>query len=178
MAEFTGKKIIRAVWTNEAHDTIMVEFYSGETAPDGSETINVTYIPADTNHSSTKALFAEGYDFERIQKETVINNAEQSIAYRKLIKAEAAFEINKVKAEYQKKYEDLIQNNIIMGQEDILKAVLENNVHEDTIFRIKLAIFDLPEVKVITDKEFKSKIRFAKSLLELFGVLSTIYTVD
>lgn len=174
MTEFTGKEIIRAVYTNEAHDTVMVEFYNGQVNADGSRVIIPMYISSDPNSTNLKALFAEGYDFERIQKETVIHNAEQAMAYRKLVKAEAAFEINKVKAEYQKKYEEMLGNSVAADKTSVLSLLLEFNEDEEALFRTKLAIFELPQLKAVTDKEVKQKIRTSKTLLELFGILNSI----
>lgn len=175
IAEFTGKQIIRAVYTNESHDTIKVEYYNGDTNADGTPTIIPMYISSDPNATYLKALFAEGYDFERVQKETVINNQEQAIAWRKMIKMFAAAEINTVKAEYQKKYEDLVANAPALGS-NIFQYVIDNNTNEEVLFRTKLAAFEAPEVKSNTDKNLKQKIRTSKSLLDLFAVLSMVYT--
>ena len=175
IAEFTGKQIIRAVYTNESHDTIKVEYYNGDTNADGTPTIIPMYISSDPNATYLKALFAEGYDFERVQKETVINNQEQAIAWRKMIKMFATAEINTVKAEYQKKYEDLVANAPALGS-NIFQYIIDNNTNEEVLFRTKLAAIEAPEVKSTTDKNLKQKIRTSKSLLDLFAVLSIIYT--
>lgn len=174
MAEFTGKEIARAVYTNEAHDTIMVEYYNGKVLDDGSRVLIPVYISSDPNATYLKELFAEGYDFERIQRETVINNQQQLMAWRQMVKAEAAIEIAKVKRDYEKKYDRLISNSGVINKQTLLSAVIESNQTEEILFRTKLEMFDLLEVKKSTSKDIKRKIRNAKSLLELFGILNDI----
>lgn len=140
-ADFSGKEIIRAVFASPSHENIMIEYYTGAINSDGTRVITKFYVPADINHSTTKALFAEGYDFERIQKETIIFNSEQSMVYKRLIKSEAQHEIQRIKIDHEKKleevelnyekkinelklsfqqrYEEFIQTNNISNQQDV-----------------------------------------------------------
>jgi hypothetical protein len=54
---------------------------------------------------------------------------------------------------------------------NILQALLDNNTDEDVIFKTKLAIFDLQQIKDLKDRALKQKIRTAKTLAELLGAL-------
>lgn len=185
---FSGKQIYEALFTNEAHDTIEVIYND---APEGEEPYHISiYIPGtDPENYDLKNLFAQGYSYERIQKETVLHNARRLAAYRNMVNADAAAEIKKIKAEYQKKYEDFVAAENKKYEEytgshsptaivatGIIDAVFQNNTNEEVLFRTKLAVFDMPEVKTGADRSLKQKIRSSKSLLELFGILSIMYT--
>jgi hypothetical protein len=56
----------------------------------------------------------------------------------------------------------------------IFQSVLENNSDEELLFKSKLAAFELPQIKDIKDRASKQKIRTAKSLMELFGILDLL----
>jgi hypothetical protein len=56
----------------------------------------------------------------------------------------------------------------------ILETVINNDTNEDVLFKTKLAIFEIPQVKNITDKVLKQEIRTATSLLQLFSLLNNI----
>lgn len=173
--EFTGKQIIRAVYTNESHDTIKVEYYTGANNPDDTSTVGVIYLPADVNNYMTKALFAEGYDFERIQKETVINNQEQAIAWRKIIKTFAAGEIEKVKKQYEEKFNEMSAAGVT-DFSAVPVMILQNNTNDEYLFKAKIALFELPQIKEIKDTKGKAKIRGAKTLLDLFTAVNELIT--
>ena len=175
VTEFTGKQIIRAVYTNESHDTIKVEYYNGDTNADGTPTIIPMYISSDPNATYLKALFAEGYDFERVQKETVINNQEQAIAWRKMIKMFAVNEIEKVKKQYDEKFNELAASGVT-DFSAVPVMILENNANEEYLFKAKIALFELPAIKEIKDTKGKAKIRGSKTLLDLFTAVNELIT--
>lgn len=175
MTEFTGKEIAQAVYTNESHDTILVEYYNGEVNADGSRVVVQMYISSDPNASYLKALFAEGYDFERIQKETVINNQRQAIVWRKLIKSAAASEITKVKEQYEAKFNEMSASGIT-DFSAVPLMILTNNTNEEYLFKAKIALFELPAIKEIKDTKGKAKIRGSKTLLDLFTAINELIT--
>ena len=82
----------------------------------------------------------------------------------------AALEVERIKLDYDQKYSDLVAS-LSDKSSNILKDVIDSNNDEEIIFKTKLAIFELPEVKKITDRSVKQKIRTAKTLMQLFGVL-------
>jgi hypothetical protein len=163
---FTGKEIKTAHFTNEAHDTIEVVFNSAE---DGEEPKYISvYIPGtDPDNYDVKNLFAEGYSYERIQKETVINNAQQYHLYRRLVKAEAAAEVEKVKKQYEDKFKELTASGV--GDFSAVPLmILEHNTNEEYLFKAKIALFESATIKAIKDTKGKAKVRGAKTLLDLF----------
>jgi len=56
---------------------------------------------------------------------------------------------------------------------DIMTLVMDNNTNEDLLFKFKLDLFDITEVSKLS-KTAKTKIRQAKSLMELFGAVSNV----
>ena len=173
--EFTNKQIVRAVYTNESHDTIKVEYYSGDNDANGTPIVSVMYIPADVNNYNTRALFAKGYDFERVQKETVINNQQQAMAWRSIVKSAAAAEIEKVKKQYEEKFNELAASGVT-DFSAVPVMILQNNANEEYLFKAKIALFELPAIKEIKDTKGKAKIRGSKTLLDLFTAVNELIT--
>ena len=58
--------------------------------------------------------------------------------------------------------------------EKVAEYIIDNFENEDMVFKTKLAIFNLPEVKNNQDREIKMKVRKAKSIPELFAVYNDI----
>lgn len=58
--------------------------------------------------------------------------------------------------------------------EKVAEYIIDNFENEDMVFKTKLAIFNLPEVKNNQDREIKMKVRKAKSVPELFAVYNDI----
>ena len=187
---FNGKQILNAYYTNEAHDTILVIYNDND---DWSiEPARTTmYIPAtDPDNYDLKNLFDEGFSFDQIQKETLIYNQDQGNVWRQIVKREADAEVQKLKVLYQRRYEDWVAERsqdlsvfsdkqaeqALQGKTwpNILKVVLEKNKDEELLFRAKLAVFEMPEIKSKATKTTKQKMRTAKSFLDLFAVMSII----
>jgi len=173
MAVFTGKHIRHAVFTSEAHDIIEV-CYNHKDEGEEPEYI-YTFVPAVLEHPDLKELFNEGYDFERVQKETVINNQQQTIAWRKIIKAEAGVEIEKVKKQYEDKFNELSASGVT-DFSAVPVMILQNNANEEYLFKAKIALFELPAIKEIKDTKGKAKIRGSKTLLDLFTAVNELIT--
>lgn len=168
---FTGKQIKEAYFTNEAHDTIEVVYND---APEGAEPYYISvYLPGtDPDNYDVKNLFSQGYSYEKIQEETIARKQLEAAVWRNIYKSYAAAEVERVKEEYQKKYEDLISAGPPVSS-NIINHVIDNNKDEELLFRAKLVVFELPAVQS-ADRTTKQKIRTAKSFLDLFAVLSTI----
>lgn len=175
MAEFTGKEIARAVYTNEAHDTIRVEYYNGQVDAKGSRVVIPVYISSDPNATYLKELFAEGYDFERIQKETVINNHQQVMVWRQMVKAEAAAEIAKIKEQYEAKFNEMSAAGVT-DFSAVPLMILDNNTNDEYLFKAKIALFESPLIKGVKNTKAKAKVRGAKTLLDLFVAVNELIT--
>ena len=53
--------------------------------------------------------------------------------------------------------------------EKAIKNIIDNFEDEDTVFKTKLEIFNLPEVKNSKNREMKMKVRKAKTVPEIFA---------
>lgn len=56
----------------------------------------------------------------------------------------------------------------------IFNNIINNNKEEDFIFKVKLAVFEIPEVKKSKSKTLKTKIRKAKTVLELCEIVNKL----
>jgi len=90
-------------------------------------------------------------------------------------------EVEKYKeSEIKKTKEDLLSKfnkpsaPIRYTPEKVAEYIIDNFENEDMVFKTKLAIFNLPEVKNNQDREIKMKVRKAKSIPELFAVYNDI----
>jgi len=175
MAVFTDKEIVRAVFSNEEHDTIEVQ-YNHKDEGEEPEIISV-HIPAlDPDYSELKDLFDEGWDYERIQLETVTYNKEQGQAFRDIYRFFAQNEVKRIKHKFETKYKTLVEEEQLDRDvsNSVVNEVLDKNEDEDILFRAKLAVFEIPEIKALKTKagrDKKQKIRTSETLLELFTIL-------
>ena len=170
-APFTGKPILEAYFTNEANDTIQVVYNEG--TAEAPQLIAV-YVPAtDFNHYMLKALLAEGFDFEMIARMTINRKRLESAMWTTVYKKYADEEIKAIKQEYKLKLDELSVPSVVTSG-DILTAVMKHNTDTDALFRAKLAVFELPEVKALKDRALKQQIRTAKTFMQLFAVLKDV----
>lgn len=191
MAIFSGKQILKAVFTNNANDTIEL-VYDHKNDGIKPEYISI-WIPAtDPTNENLIALKEAGWSFERIQKETHENIdvmlkaraaqihqqidakvKEQVDRYYEIINSETEMTREQIAAAYEQRYAEMINTGPAITT-SIFQSVLENNADEELLFKSKLAAFELPQIKDLKDRASKQKIRTAKSLMELFGILDSL----
>jgi len=191
MAIFSNKQILKAVFTNNANDTIEIVFnhkQDGETP----EYISVWVPATDSQNENLVALKEAGWSFERIQKQThesidALLKARQSQIhqqidakvkeqvdrYYEIINSETEMTREQIAAAYEQRYAEMINTGPAITT-TIFQSVLDNNADEELLFKSKLAAFELPKIKDLKDRAAKQKIRTAKSLMELFGVLDSL----
>lgn len=191
MAIISNKEIIKAVFTNNANDTIEVVFNhknEGETP----EYISIWVPTTNPQNENLIALKEAGWSFERIQRETheSIDNLlkarqaqihqqidakvkEQVDRYYEIINSETEMTREQIAAAYEQRYAEMISTGPAITT-SIFQSVLENNADEELLFKSKLAAFELPQIKDLKDRASKQKIRTAKSLMELFGILNSL----
>lgn len=56
-----------------------------------------------------------------------------------------------------------------LSTENVVKYILENEQDEDFLFKLKLSVFNKPNVKNNKDRDLKMKVRKAKDIKELFA---------
>ena len=74
----------------------------------------------------------------------------------------------KQRAEIVTEIETIIEN---IKVDDIIGSIISKNKDEDTIFRSKLAVMELDDVKKSKDTKAKQEIRKANTLIEVIGQL-------
>ncbi len=165
---FKGR-IVNARFSNEKNDTIEVTYlYNDQIIP--------FYLSVDPTHPAFKALLEEGWDIERVQKATVEFNRAQSRNMNNIIETM----LSDYKKELRKTFQKELDRRIGEMREDevtksqIFKAVIDNNKDEEVIFKVKLAIFDLPEIKSLKDRAGKMKLRKAKTLIQTLATFEEL----
>jgi hypothetical protein len=191
MAIFSGKQILRAVFTNNANDTIEL-VYDHKSDGKKPEYISI-WIPAtDPTNENLIALKEAGWSFERIQKETHENIdamikarqaqihqqidakvKEQVDRYYEIINSETEMTREQIATAYEQRYAEMISTGPAITT-TVFQSVLDNNADEELLFKSKLAAFEIPKIKELKDRASKQKIRTAKSLMELFGILDSL----
>ena len=191
MAIFSGKQIFKAVFTNNANDTIEL-VYDHKSDGIKPEYISI-WIPAtDPTNENLIALKEAGWSFERIQKETHENIdmmvkarqaqihqqidakvKEQVDRYYEIINSETEMTREQIATAYEKRYAEMINTGPAITT-TVFQSVLDNNADEELLFKSKLAAFEIPRIKELKDRSSKQKIRTAKSLMELFGILDSL----
>ena len=79
-----------------------------------------------------------------------------------------------VKTDLLSKFNVPRQTTISYTPEKVAKYMIDNFKDEDTVFKTKLEIFNLPEVKNSKDREMKMKVRKAKTVPEIFAAYHDI----
>jgi hypothetical protein len=188
---FTKENVISAKFINEEHTTIEVVH-----TIEGDDKAHSYILEYDKDSQDFQALEKAGWDLERITEETMGYKKESSRIYDESIQA-AADEILKedrkaIKEEWEslkeqwtksdlswkeanealekaKKVEVIIDRK---GIESFLDTIIHNNEDEDTIFKTKLAVFELDTVKKSTNKNAKKELRKAKTLIQVYAALN------
>ena len=145
MAIFSGK-IIEAYYTNADNDSVEVIYKEGKRA------IN-HYLPMDMEHPDVKDLLDE-YPLTKIADSTVARNKE------------AIKQLNRVvEAKVKQKIEDKPMQNFDSVMDFIINY--DSKKQAEDLFSLKLKIFEKDIVKDFSDNDIKTKIRQAKTPLDV-----------
>ena len=87
---------------------------------------------------------------------------------------EAEVYIETQKSDLLTKFNTPTPTTISYTPEKVAKYMIDNFEDEDTVFKTKLEIFNLPEVKNSKDREMKMKVRKAKTVPEIFAAYHDI----
>lgn len=147
MAIFTGK-IIEAYFANSENDAVEVIYQ------DGTRAIN-HYLSVDYSNKDFKDLIAE-YSTDKIAEATIARNRRYAQQLSDIVDAGI-----KAKTDLKKR----------VSVEDFVKAILnfdpKDKQCQEILFTVKVEIFETEKVKSSADKQKKSKLRTAKTPLEL-----------
>lgn len=149
-------KVVDARFMTAKFDKIAYLFETKE----GFEEAHETY---DMSNEMCAALVDKfGHDRLKENYELMITDEAQTAAYVKFVKEnwnDIENYVNEVKEE-----------RVIEGT-PTLQKIAKYNKDTESLFKLKLEIFELPEVKESTNRQLKSKIRKSKNCFEIFGVL-------
>ena len=87
---------------------------------------------------------------------------------------EAELYVETQKSDLLSKFNAPTSTTISYTPEKVAKYIIDNFTDEDTVFKTKLEIFNLPEVKNSKDREMKMKVRKAKTVPEIFAAYHDI----
>ena len=87
---------------------------------------------------------------------------------------EAENDIKTQKSDLLSKFNMPISSSPHYTPEKVAKYMIDNFTDEDTVFKTKLEIFNLPEVKNSKNREIKMKVRKAKTVPEIFAAYHDI----
>lgn len=154
MAIFSGK-IIEAYFTNSENNTVEVIYKEGPRA------IN-HYLPVDYNEQDFKDLIAE-YDTDKIAESTIARNRKYAQQLSEMVDAGI-----KARSDIKQK----------ISVQDFVKKLLnfKDNDEEckEILFTLKIEIFETEKLKNCKDNEQKSRLRSAKTPVELLSLYNQI----
>ena len=117
--------------------------------------------------------YHEADEYKEKQLKILQSEIDEQIEQRyKELDGYAESEIKKQKEEFLSKFN--VPSPTRYTPEKVADYLVDNMNDEDMVFKTKLAVFNLPEVKNNLDREIKMKIRKAKSIPELFAVYNDI----
>ena len=158
---FTKENVISARLSNEAHTTIEVVH-----TIKGDDKAHSYILEYDKDSQDFQALEKAGWDLERITEETVGYKREASRLHDESVAAAAQEWLKENPPE-----EVVIERIENIKVDDIIGSIISKNKDEDTIFRAKLAIMELDDVKKSKDTKVKQEIRKANTLIEVVSKL-------
>ena len=155
---FTKKNVITARFINDEHTTIEVVH-----TIKSDEKAHAYIFEYDKDCDEMKQLDKIGWDLERIQEETAGYKREASRLHDESVAAAAQqwLEANPTR----------IENIVNVSVTDIIGSIIDKNEDEDTLFKAKLAVMELDDVKKSKDTKAKQEIRKANTLIEVIGQL-------
>ena len=161
---FTKKNVITARFINDSHTTVEVVH-----TIKGDDKAHAYFFEYDKDCDEMKQLDKAGWDLETLTDETMAYKREASRIHDSAIES-AAMEWLK-----QNPPEEVVIERIEnIKVDDIIGALMSKNEDEDSLFRAKLAVMELPAAKVSKSTKVKQDIRKAKSLIELISNISKL----
>tara|TARA_B100000700_G_C14829293_1_gene753725 strand:+ start:91 stop:567 length:477 start_codon:yes stop_codon:yes gene_type:complete len=156
MAIFSGK-IIEAYYSNSENDTVEVIYN------DGKQAIN-HFLKVDYKDQDFKDLIAE-YDTDKIAGSTIARNRNYARQLSEMVDAGIRAKTD-TKEKVKISVDDFIDSIINFKSGDRQSA--------ETLFALKVKIFENDKVKSCTDKDLKSSLRAAKSPVDIISLFKKI----
>ena len=156
MAIFSGN-IIEAYYANENNDTVEVIYKQGEQA------IN-HFLKVDYKDQDFKDLIAE-YDTDKIAGSTIARNRNYARQLSEMVDAGI-----RAKTDSKEKVKVAVDDFI----DSIINFKSGDKQSAETLFALKVKIFENDKVKSCTDKDLKSSLRAAKSPVDIISLFKKI----
>ena len=132
----------------------------------------------DHEHDDYKALINNGWDLERIQKETLAVNQANYTVFRQAMYNEFRDELTRLKRKHAAELGEVLKNKNADSNNgsdnsdvNIIKDILSNNLNQDMLFKTKLYVL---EKYTTISKAKKTNIRKAETLIKLISLLGDI----
>ena len=154
MAVFSGK-IIEAYYANSENDCVEVIYKQGEKA------IN-HFLKVDFNNQDFKDLIEE-YDTDKIAASTIARNRQYAKQLSDMIDQGIK---SKTDVKQRVSIEEFIDSMLNFNSSDKQSA--------ETLFALKVKIFEQDKVKSCNDKDLKSSLRSAKTPVDLISIFKKI----
>ena len=158
---FTKKNVITARFINDEHTTIEVLH-----TIKGDEKAHAYILEYDKDSTDYQGLEKAGWDLERIQEETAGYKRAASLQHDTAVAAAAQ--------EWLKENPARVEEIVNAPITDIIGSIIDKNEDEDTVFKAKLAVMELDDVKKSKDTKLKQEIRKAKTLIEVVSYLQKV----
>lgn len=118
---------------------------------------------------------AHKYLLEKQEKTLKALNAERDEKLAGVKKLEISLKEQNV--EFQNNLANIYEEKFISKTQSMIKDTFERNNDPDELFKFKLALFEIPELKK-ADKTFKAKLRKSKSIIECYAIVNEVYNQD
>lgn len=115
---------------------------------------------------------AHKYLQEKQEKTLKALNAERDEKLAGVKKLEISLKEQNV--EFQNNLTNIYEEKYISKTQSMIKDTFERNNDPDELFKFKLALFEIPELKK-ADKTFKSRLRKSKSIIECYAIVNEVY---
>ena len=158
---FTKKNVITARFINDEHTTIEVLH-----TIKGDEKAHAYILEYDKDSTDYQDLEKAGWDLERIKEETAGYKRAASLQHDTAVAAAAQ--------EWLKENPARVEEIVNAPITDIIGSIIDKNEDEDTVFKAKLAVMELDDVKKSKDTKLKQEIRKAKTLIEVVSYLQKV----
>ena len=161
---FTKKNVITARFINDSHTTVEVVH-----TIKGDDKAHAYFFEYDKDCDEMKQLDKAGWNLEILTDETIAYKREASRVHDESVAAAAQQWLEANPPE-----EVVIERIENIKVDDIIGALMSKNEDEDSLFRAKLAVMELPAAKASKKTKVKQDIRKAKSLIELISNISKL----
>jgi|TARA_B100001094_G_C17964383_1_gene687111 hypothetical protein len=154
MAIFSGK-IIEAYFANSENDAVEVIY------KDGNRAIN-HYLSVDFNNQDFKDLIKE-YNTDKIAEATIARNRRYAQQLSDIVDAGIK---SKTDTKQRISIEDIVRKILMFDADD--------KECQEILFTLKIEIFETKKLKDCVDKEYKNRLRSAKTPIELMSIYNEL----